>query len=151
GRMIGVMTESEVERQRGGGRQTISTLAASSLGLLAARVVSSAINRARDSVAQGLLSAATERGAKVGRVMAERSAVLDSNTCATCRDLDGRTAVVGSESYRRLTPPNQCQGRERCRCVWLYRLPLGELARAGVIDAQRAAELDALASVREDR
>ena len=151
GRMIGVMTDSEVERQRGGGRQTISTLAASTLGLLAARVVSSAINRARDSVAQGLLSAATERGAKVGRVMAERSAVLDSNTCATCRDLDGRTAVVGSESYRRLTPPNQCQGRERCRCVWLYRLPLGELARAGVIDAQRAAELDALASVREDR
>jgi hypothetical protein len=149
-RMVGNMTASEVERARGGRRLTIPLLAASTLAIIAARVTSSAINRARDRVVSGLVDAARERGASIGRVVATRSAVLDSRTCSECRKLDGRKAAVGSAAYRDLTPPNRCLGRERCRCVWIYQLDYDALARAGVISEQAAAERLALDAVRED-
>ena len=150
GRIIGVMTQSEVERQRGGVAQTVAILSAGALAVIAARVTSSAINRARDSVVQGLVGRAREQGARIGRVVATRSAVLDSRTCKTCRQLDGRKATVGTAAYRALTPPNRCEGRERCRCVWTYDLPYESLANAGVISEQAAAERQALTAIQED-
>ena len=113
-------------------------------------MTSSAINRARDSVVQGLVGRARDQGARIGRVVATRSAVLDSRTCKTCRQLDGRKATVGTAAYRALTPPNRCEGRERCRCVWTYDLPYESLANAGVISEQAAAERQALTAIQED-
>jgi hypothetical protein len=55
--------------------------------------------------------------------------VLDPATCETCAALDGVQVLVGSKRYRDLSPPNRCKGGERCRCVWIYRVP------AGVADA----------------
>jgi hypothetical protein len=122
-RVVGVMTQAEVERQRGGSRLTVPILAAATLALIAARVTSSAINRARDRVVQGVASARRERDESVGRIMATRSAVLDNATCKPCRDLDGKRAVVGTDAYRRLLPPNSCLGLERCRCIMIYDIP----------------------------
>ena len=139
-RMVGVMTDSEVERLRGGTAQTVATLTFGSLLAIAARLTSSAINRARDGVVAGL----AQQAGLTRPIVAERSAILDSRSCATCRKLDGRKAQVGSAAYRALTPPNGCEGRERCRCVWVYALPFADLAAAGVISEQAAAERTAL-------
>lgn len=52
---------------------------------------------------------------------ARYSAILDANTCEHCADLDGQEFAVGSEEYELHTPPNRnCEGRDSCRCVYMY-------------------------------
>jgi hypothetical protein len=52
----------------------------------------------------------------------ERSAVLDTNTCPTCEAADGQTAEFDSPAHDRLTPPDRnCDGRDKCRCLLLFR------------------------------
>lgn len=144
-RMVGRMTQAEVERLRGGTRQSIPVLALSTLVLIASKVISSAVNRARHTVVSGLAAEVGRRtGEEPPRIMAERSAVLDSRTCSECRALDGRRARVGSRNYRALTPPNRCKGGSRCRCIWRYDIPYDALERAGVVDEQARAEREAL-------
>lgn len=56
----------------------------------------------------------------------EYSAILDRGTCTQCSSVDGRRVTLGSEEYYDLTPPlrsgvfGQCDGRDRCRCIWVY-------------------------------
>ena len=52
---------------------------------------------------------------------AVRTEVLDANTCAPCRNLDGKTVPVNSEDYFKFMPPNFCEGRDRCRGFYLLR------------------------------
>jgi hypothetical protein len=62
---------------------------------------------------------AEEYGSQVESV--ELSAVLDEGTCGPCESLDGTTFEFGSSEYERNTPPlRQCEGRSRCRCLYVF-------------------------------
>jgi hypothetical protein len=51
----------------------------------------------------------------------ERSALLDSETCEPCQQMDGRRAPFNSSEHDALVPPDRnCQGGPKCRCVLLY-------------------------------
>lgn len=51
----------------------------------------------------------------------ELSAVLDDGTCGPCESADGTEFDFGSAEYERNTPPlRQCEGRNRCRCLYVF-------------------------------
>src|SRR5258708_29756813 len=55
------------------------------------------------------------------------SAVLDAVTCDNCSDLDGAEFVIDSQEYEANLPPNvNCDGRDSCRCVYLYQAKSAE-------------------------
>jgi hypothetical protein len=124
-RTIGLMSSAQVERERGSSRLAVPILATATLTLIASRAVSGAFNAGRDRMIQSVLEAFKKRTEQTPRFIAERSAVLDPATCETCAALDGVQVLVGSKRYRDLSPPNRCKGGERCRCVWIYRVPAG--------------------------
>ena len=76
----------------------------------------------RSHIVQAYKAQAEMRGYPA-QVVAEYSSVLETSTCATCRALDGTRAIVGSAEYLRISPPNQCEGGDRCRCIWSYIMP----------------------------
>lgn len=79
----------------------------SDAGLLTAR----AVNVGRDEAARIM----------GGVSMVEYSAVLDSETCSPCQDMDGRQAPFNSAEHDRMLPPNRdCLGGSRCRCVLVF-------------------------------
>lgn len=79
----------------------------SDAGLLTAR----AVNVGRDEAARIM----------GGVSMVEYSAVLDSETCSPCQDMDGRQAPFSSAEHDRMLPPNRdCLGGSRCRCVLVF-------------------------------
>jgi hypothetical protein len=47
------------------------------------------------------------------------SALMDDNTCDYCRGMDGKSWVPGEEPANE-PPYDECEGRDRCRCVWVY-------------------------------
>lgn len=62
-----------------------------------------------------------------GVAMATYSSVLDETTCQPCRDADGETVKTDTRQYDAMTPPlrpsaysDGCDGRDWCRCVWVY-------------------------------
>lgn len=116
-RAEGAATGSYSENQRttdadGEAQQTqIDRPADSTVDKTASEAGSSAVTEGRDDVSKE----AQESGAKV---MATRTAVLDSNTCDPCESLDGTTVEVGSQRYNRIAPPAKCEGRRRCRCYF---------------------------------
>ena len=78
----------------------------------AGSVVSEALNLGRDRAAQ--------RNSD-NIEYAIYSSVLDKGTCAPCRREDGRTFKVGSAEYQMNRPPfHSCDGRGRCRCVYVF-------------------------------
>jgi hypothetical protein len=119
------MSSAQVEMERGSSRLAVPILATATLSLIASRAVSGAFNAGRDRMISALLEAVRTRTGEAPRMIAERSAVLDPATCETCAALDGVQVLVGSKRYRDLSPPNRCKGGERCRCVWIYRVPAG--------------------------
>lgn len=56
-------------------------------------------------------------------LVAEYSSVLESNTCGPCKEADGVRVLVGSSKYLRMSPPNLCLGKDRCRCIWTIIMP----------------------------
>jgi hypothetical protein len=49
------------------------------------------------------------------------SAILDANTCEPCQELDGEEFEIDSPEYEANLPPNaNCDGKDLCRCVYLY-------------------------------
>lgn len=48
-----------------------------------------------------------------------RSEVLDENTCASCRELDGTVYTIDSPEYVVHMPPNDCEHGELCRGFYL--------------------------------
>lgn len=57
----------------------------------------------------------------VGATKAEYSAILDSNACEPCLQMDGRTFDIDSPAYESALPPNRdCEGRDRCRCIMVF-------------------------------
>ncbi|MGI9589219.1 MAG: phage portal protein family protein [Dietzia maris] len=77
------------------------------------------INAGRDATIQTIVNLTGDEAP----IVAVRTSVLERTTCDTCRELDGSTAIVGSKEYMRLSPPNLCQGKGRCRCIWSYEMP----------------------------
>lgn len=132
-RSLGVATDAQVDQERGDRRRTVPVLAGSTLALIASRVVSSAFNAARDQLLETLAERYQQRTRKPLRMIAERSSVLDERTCEVCKGLDGKRVVVGSREYRNLMPPNRCEGRHRCRCVYRYFVDVDALRQAGIV------------------
>jgi len=51
----------------------------------------------------------------------ELSSILDEGTCGPCESMDGTELEFGSSEYERNTPPlRQCDGRNRCRCLYVF-------------------------------
>jgi hypothetical protein len=46
------------------------------------------------------------------------SALMDDNTCEYCRTMDGKRWASGEEPAE--PPYEECEGRDRCRCVFVY-------------------------------
>ena len=53
---------------------------------------------------------------------AERTEILDGNTCENCSRLDGLVLAVDSEVFSSIRPPQNCQGGARCRGTLLFYL-----------------------------
>lgn len=73
----------------------------------------------RDKVIQEVYDESNLRGVE-GEIIAERSAVMDGETCSSCKQHNGKRALVGSSTYSTYSPPNFCKGKARCRCIWAY-------------------------------
>lgn len=51
----------------------------------------------------------------------ELSSILDDGTCGPCESMDGTEFEFGSSEYERNTPPLRvCDGRNRCRCLYVF-------------------------------
>lgn len=51
---------------------------------------------------------------------AQRSSMLDKNSCEPCDRLNGTIVQVGSGDYFDNMPPSFCLGGGRCRCVYVF-------------------------------
>lgn len=50
------------------------------------------------------------------------SCLLDAASCGKCEDLDGEEMALGSDRYFETMPPyHDCDGRDLCRCVHLFK------------------------------
>lgn len=65
--------------------------------------------------AAAIVSAKRQGGAR----FALRSAILDESACSACVNLDGTVVEIGSPDFAEVKPPARCDGRERCRCVYI--------------------------------
>lgn len=83
-----------------------ATFFSDNIGLTAAATVVTAINLGRKD---------TFKAHSKDIASYQFSAILDTRTCAICKDLDGR--VVGEDEYKRteFDPPIH----HRCRCIWV--------------------------------
>ena len=48
------------------------------------------------------------------------SALLDDNTCSYCREKDGQSWAPGEVDENDQPPYKDCDGQDRCRCLWVY-------------------------------
>ncbi len=71
-----------------------------------------------EAVNLGRRDAAKEFREEIDR--AQYSAILDRRVCAVCQNLDGLEVTLDDPRYEEYMPPNpECQGGDRCRCVWI--------------------------------
>lgn len=94
----------------------------------AASPTAAVIAQARETASQAALEA---QGIEdVDYVMF--SSVLDEASCGPCRDEDGQEFPYGSAEYLRLKPPYQsCDGRGRCRCIFVF---VGSKGTSGMVE-----------------
>lgn len=88
----------------------------------ASQYVGTPFNKGRDLIIQSIRNRAEARGLPP-KVVCEYSSVLESNTCPPCKAADGMVAIYGSNTFAENSPPNLCEGFDRCRCIWSYILP----------------------------
>jgi hypothetical protein len=85
---------------------------------------SRAFQGGREAIVEVVRQEAERRGLSDTRVVAEYSSVMErETTCQPCRNADGTRVFVGSKRYDRISPPNLCEGDDRCRCIWFYIMP----------------------------
>lgn len=118
----GLVLERFVAFARGESAISIPVLAEGTVAGVAAKITSTALNVGREAMADLVIQKAKDMGIN-GEVIAERSAVMDNNTCEKCQELDGARARFGSAKYYDMAPPNKCLGGDRCRCIYTYILP----------------------------
>jgi len=98
---------------------TISELSDRAIKSAAGETVSEALNLGRESVVKRNKNLVEE---------AVYSAILDDNVCDVCAELNGNSYEFGTQDYEDAKPPrpagghpSECYGRNRCRCVFLFR------------------------------
>lgn len=70
-----------------------------------------------------------------------QSAVMDTNTCDECADVDGEQMELGDDRQRELHPPYvKCLGGDRCRCVQLAMLSNGDIIDVDEIEEDTETE-----------
>ncbi len=78
----------------------------------AGQSVTEALNLGRQAIAQGL-------GNDIEKAVF--SALLDGGTCVPCEGADGKETKFGTRAYEAFRPPyRECEGRGRCRCVYVF-------------------------------
>lgn len=137
-RQAGRLSERAVELARGDEAVSLPVLEESTFGQVANRTVSGAYNAGRDAIVKEAKEQAARRGVEPD-IIAERTSVLDEDTCDPCAGLDGERALVGSKKYENIRPPNKCKGKGRCRCIFSYILPSERGFDAAVDKLKRAA------------
>lgn len=88
----------------------------------ASQYVGTPFNKGRDLVIQSIRNRAETRGLPP-KVICEYSSVLERNTCPPCKAADGMITIYGSNKFAENSPPNLCEGFDRCRCIWSFILP----------------------------
>lgn len=59
------------------------------------------------------------------------SALLDGGTCVPCEAADGKQVKFGTNAFEAFRPPyRQCEGRGRCRCIYVFVLKTESSASA---------------------
>lgn len=119
-------------------RKKLEVLANSTFASITSTTISSGYNLGRHTVVEEAENQ-FERIADPGtdtRIPAERSAVMDPDTCDECAKVNGDRAFVGSDRYWAITPPALCLGGGHCRCIWAYIMP-SERAFGRAVDALR--------------
>lgn len=111
------------EQRVEGATASYETPSRSSFAGVANTYSAASFGQGRHEYIRQLKAEAEDAGIDDPRIVAERSSVLDDNTCSQCEDLDGERALVGSASYADKSPPHYCDGRKRCRCIWFYITP----------------------------
>ena len=97
---------------------------ASAFATQANQYTSRAFQGGREAIVDVIKQEAERRGFDDTRVVAEYSSVLEKETtCEPCKKADGTRVFVGSKTYKKMSPPNLCEGGDRCRCLWWYILP----------------------------
>ena len=99
-------------------RGTLTELSDRAISSGAGTVVSEALNLGREAMAKRNDYLVTD---------AAYSAILDERVCDVCSGLDRRHVAMGSTEYEDMKPPRpaggaieECAGRNRCRCVYIY-------------------------------
>jgi len=102
----------------------LEKLAGSTWAAMAGKTVSKPYNLGRQAVVEKTAQKTRQMNpSRPVELIAERSSVLDGKTCGPCEDLDGERAMLGSDRYGVISPPNQCDGGGRCRCIFSFILP----------------------------
>jgi hypothetical protein len=121
-RQQGYLEERLIDFAHGDETRALPKLAESSWRGIAQRAPGLAYNVGRDHAIKRVRARINNGATQLAdqEILAERISVLDSNTCSTCRQLDGTVTRVGSQRYEDLKPPARCEGRHRCRCINSY-------------------------------
>lgn len=123
-RSEGLIIERFAEFARGDATISLPRLATSTIERAASKVTTTALNVGRETFVDEIKTRAERLGLPTGvDIIAERSAVMDNNTCENCRQLDGVRVKFGSTRYFDLAPPNKCLGGSRCRCIYTFIMP----------------------------
>lgn len=121
-RQNGIIVDRFAQFARGEQAISLPTLQTSTFASMANKATSTAFNAGRDIVMAEVADRAAAQGISANSI-AERTSVLDSNTCDECEKLNGVQAVYGTQKYYDLSPPNKCEGGDRCRCIWVFITP----------------------------
>jgi phage gp29-like protein len=114
---LNMIREGETDRMMLSG--ALTALSERAIKSAAGETVSEAMNLGRESVAKRNKNLVEE---------VVYSAILDDNLCESCAGLDGTTYELGTQAYEDAKPPRpaggpieECHGRNRCRCTYIYR------------------------------
>jgi len=75
----------------------------------------------KESAGEAVNMGRQEQAKTMGIKRITSSALLDDNTCDYCREMDGKSWAPGGQPTGVHEPPyRDCEGRDHCRCIWVY-------------------------------
>jgi phage gp29-like protein len=108
----------EALRQARGGNVDANALTAALANLSDNELRNTALFSATEAFNLGRQDEATELQDKIVNITS--SSLLDDNTCNYCREQDGKSWQPDEVNWDDQPPYKDCEGRDRCRCVWVY-------------------------------
>lgn len=104
---------------------TLTALSDKAIKSAAGMTVSEALNLGRESVAKRNENLVEEA---VYSAIMDRDPDTGEGTCPVCEGLNGRQFEIGTQAYEDVKPPRlaggtieACHGRDRCRCVLIFK------------------------------